>query len=181
MVCILQTFATHAQDRFIVTPSRFEIPERGLVDSLDIFENTNIFSIIPPTGWRLRFDPAQKQINFISTNQATSISIKFAETNAALVPIPELEALQAEVVARFPGGKVVSHFRSVTGMVPGEGFDVRWRASTGYLLQTRLSLVPYASGTIEISLTGSPESTEAERRVYTGLLNSLSRLAPTRR
>jgi hypothetical protein len=164
-----------AQDFFSVTPSHVEIPERGQVESLQILESTNIFSIIPPLGWRLRVNSAQRRLDFISTNQFTSISVQFVGTNAALAPTVDLDALSSSIESRFPEGKIKSHFRSVTGFVPGEGFDLSWRAESRQVLYTRISLIPYDCGTVEVSLTGSQDSMEDHRFTYTGLLNSFTR------
>jgi hypothetical protein len=94
-----------------------------------------------------------------------------------LAPELDLDALQAAVLARFPGGNVLSHFTSATGYARGEGFEVAWRSGAGQPFVTRLALVPCPGGVIEIALTGSRREVDAQRAPFAWFLNSLARTA----
>jgi hypothetical protein len=141
-------------------------------------EGARAFALMPPPGWRLSVQAAEKKLTFVSSNQLAIITLTFAATNSALAPNLDLDELQASVQRRFSGGEVLSRFTSGTGIARGEGFEVAWKSSGGQPFVTRLVLVPHPDGVVEAALSGSRSEVDAQRAPFAWFLNSLSRSTP---
>ena len=85
------------------------------------------------------------------------------------------EALTKQVATRFHDSTIHEHFISFSSVAPGQTFDLEWKPSTSVRLATRLTLVPCSGGTLEFSLTTSPEKFKDLQQVLGAVLTSFAK------
>jgi hypothetical protein len=82
------------------------------------------------------------------------------------------EAIRKLVLQRFPEGEIVREFAGHTGNGQGTTFELERRFAADLQLTTRVTLVPFEGGIIELELTAASAQFEKCTAAYGCLLTS---------
>jgi CheY-like chemotaxis protein len=150
-------------------------PEMGEITVCDLTSPLGGFTFAPPPGWRLQVERSAKLIKLSPADSKAQMELCLAGVNPALTPAVSPDALQKQVLKRFPEAKVVEQFTCSSAGYSGLAFDLTWKAATNVPLMARFASVPCPGGTLEFCLTTSPQEFPNYVPFFGAFLSSLSR------
>ncbi|MEW6305706.1 MAG: hypothetical protein AB1705_19685 [Verrucomicrobiota bacterium] len=171
-LCLLWAGLASAADDFRLLTVPRHIPERGNVNSYVLLCESNRYSFIPPAGWFVRVEAAQRSVIFTSRDHTATLSLTMAEAPAQTGVEPKPEALRELVEGRFPEARVVQEFGCHSGAGSGKAFDLEQTVKSNKVVARRLALVPVSKGRAEFLLVYPPQKTAALHAAFGNMLTS---------
>jgi hypothetical protein len=162
----------YGADDFAVVNSPVEIPERGKVTGYCIIADGFQFSFIPPLDWRPESNRTERSMTFTRRALDTAIRIRLlpAEVEAKE---PDEARWREMIKARYPEAEIVRQFACHTGTRSGVAFDLRQDFGPDLLLESRVAMVFYGKGIVEIAQMGLKGTVKTGHEDFGALLTSL--------
>ena len=161
--------AAHAQ--FIVTTHFEEIEERGSVLQYWVQNGGENFSVTPPLKWQTESLATESVLIFRNEQIGAVIKVKFCVT-AAPKTAKELERL---IFEKLPQARIVERFPCIARDAAGLAVIIEYPAADDSLYASRIGVIPYGAGSVEISLSGPASALANAHHAWTTILNSLQR------
>jgi hypothetical protein len=150
-------------------------PETAPITCYDVTSPLGAFTFVAPRGWRVEVDPIGQRLRFHARDESAHLEIAFCSAPAPRTGPLSTNALRQQVLGRFPQANILDQFPCYTASQSGLGCDVDWKPGPSLRAKTRFALVPCSGGTLEFSLTSSPEGFPNFQPVFGSLLTSFSR------
>ena len=143
----------HAAREFDLFTRPLMIPERGAVPSYVLQTPKHRFSFLAPPQWRVKENPATKEVVIMAPGLTTSICFKFIEAAPGSTPQETLEQWRKAILETYSGAKITAEFPCYTSNVEGTAFDLERSSPNQGKVSTRLALISLGQGRIEFNLT----------------------------
>ena len=178
-----------AAENFRLFTQPLLIPERGEVTSYVLLAGTNKFSFLPPPGWHVRPDAAEKTITFMPVDLSASISVKILSgqpeptnrqpANSEPASPESLQKGKADhwrqqLLDRYPGAKIMEEFRCYTRGNEGVSFDLEQLVGHKISTSSRVAVVSFSGGSVEFVLTTATKKFADYNFAFGNLLTSFS-------
>lgn len=164
--------AVQGADDFAVVNAPVEIPERGKVTGYCIIADGFRFSFIPPLDWRPESNRVERSMTFTRRALDSAIRIRLLPGDAEGKE-PDEARWRELIKARYPEAEILRQFTCHTGTRSGVAFDLRQEFGTDLLLESRVALVVYEKGMVEIAQMGLKGTVKTGHEDLGALLTSL--------
>lgn len=153
---------------FHITTVTEQISESNPVTRTMVSDAKTRFSFVGPREWVLTTDPAGRRFVFESSNPRGTVIVRLSNA-----PFTEDAAqFKADVLKNYQKPEVTSEFRAPSGGDRGIGIDLRHAVGGNYFVKTRVVRFRTPDGSVEISLTASPDEFEKMHLTWNDFMNS---------
>jgi hypothetical protein len=142
------------------------------ISAMIVSVGPNQFSFLPPPGWRVQFDPSEKRVKLVRSENGSLIEVSFAEKKATEETTASIEALRQTLSSRYPGAKIIEEFSISALGQPGVAFELEWRSGNSLRQFIRVAFVHFPGGGLEVSLAAPSDVFRQNFHAFNQLLLS---------
>ena len=155
--------------KFKVRVESITLPEDGLVYTTVVLADDLKISFMPPRGCSSSIQAEQQKISFSSTKTQMGLTVRVVKNFS----LPDDAAILARFHEIYKDAQIQPVAEVISSAGPGRSCDIQRVFKNVSVMITRHAYIPFSGGCLEIVFTTDAASFEAQRFVFTWLMNSL--------